>query len=220
MQEFYGGKVVMRILIVGAGGHAQVIADVILCRARLGEDVQLLGFVDDDARLLGREMFGVKVLGRIEQIEEFDPEAVIVGIGDNATRARVYQHLKISGVTLGTAIHPRAVIADEVEMGEGSVVFANAVINTGSMIGPNVIINTGATVDHHARLGAHVHLAPGVHLGGTVTVEEGAFLGIGSSVIPNRTVGAWSIVGAGAAVIYDVPPHVTVVGIPAKPLAK
>ena len=209
-----------RILIIGAGGHAQVIADLILCRARLGENVQLLGFVDDNPSLLGRERLGVKVLGLIAQATEFEPEAVIVGIGDNVTRARVYQQLKARGATFGTAIHPRAVIADNVEMGEGSVVFANAVINTGSIVGPNVIVNTGATIDHHARIGAHVHITPGVHLGGTVTVEEGAFLGIGSSVIPNRTIGAWSTVGAGAVVNHDVPPNTTVVGVPAKPLQK
>lgn len=209
-----------RILIVGAGGHAQVIADVILCRARLGEDVQLLGFVDDNPDRVGREIMGARVLGLIAQLAQFEPDAVIVGIGNNATRARIYQQLQASGVTFGVAVHPRAVIEDSVKVGEGSVVFANAVINTGSIIGPNVIINTGATVDHHARIGAHVHIAPGVHLGGTVTVDEGAFLGIGSSVIPNRVIGAWSTVGAGAAVIHDVPPHTTVVGVPARLLAK
>jgi sugar O-acyltransferase (sialic acid O-acetyltransferase NeuD family) len=210
----------MRILIVGAGGHAQVIADLVLSRARLGIDVQLMGFVDDDTRLLGREILGIRVLGQIGQVTEFEHDAVVVGIGDNAARARVYSRLKASGVTFGAVIHPRAVVAEDVKLGEGSVAFANAVINTGSIIGPNVIVNTGATVDHHARIGAHVHIAPGAHLGGTVTIEEGAFVGIGSSVVPNRTVGAWSIVGAGAVVICDVPPHVTVVGIPAQPLKK
>jgi acetyltransferase EpsM len=208
----------MRILVIGAGGHAQVIADLILSRARLGEDLQLIGFIDDDAGLLGHEILGVKVLGQMRQVNEFEHDAVVVGIGDNAIRARVYKQLKASGMTFSTAIHPRAVVADDVRLGEGSVVFANAVINTGSIVGPNVIINTGATVDHHAHIGAHVHIAPGAHLGGTATVEEGAFVGIGSSVIPNHMIGAWSIVGAGAAVIHDVPPHVTVVGVPAKPL--
>jgi sugar O-acyltransferase (sialic acid O-acetyltransferase NeuD family) len=207
-------------LIVGAGGHAQVIADVILSRARSGEDWQLVGFVDDDVALLGCEIFGVQVLGHTAQVNEFGPAAVIVGIGDNITRARVYNQLKASGATFSTAIHPRAVIAENVRLGEGSVVFANAVINTGSTIGPNVIVNTGATIDHHARISASVHIAPGAHLGGTVTVEEGAFLGMGSNVIPNRVIGAWSTVGAGAAVIDDVPPHTTVAGVPAKPVQR
>jgi sugar O-acyltransferase (sialic acid O-acetyltransferase NeuD family) len=211
---------VTRVLIVGAGGHGHVIADVIVYRARQGDDCQLLGFVDDDDRLMGREMFGVKVLGPVAQALEFGPDVIIVGIGDNQIRARIYQQLKAGGPAFGRAIHPCAVIADDVEIDEGSVVFANAVINTGSVIGPNTIINTGATIDHHANIGAHAHIAPGVHLGGAVTVDEGALLGIGSSVIPNRTIGAWSIVGAGSAVIHDVSPHTTVGGVPARPLRK
>ena len=117
-----------RVLIVGAGGHAQVIADVLLSRARLGEDVQLSGFVDDNPDLLGRELLGVKVLGLCSQWLEFQPEAVIVGIGHNATRARLYDQLKAGGATLGTAIHPRAVVAAEVELDEGSVVAGNEAI--------------------------------------------------------------------------------------------
>ena len=209
-----------RILIAGAGGHAQVIANLIMSRARLGEDLQLIGFIDDDTRLLGRDTLGVKVLGHIGQANEFNHDVIVVGIGDNAARARVYRQLKSGGVIFSTAIHPRAVVAADVKLGEGSVVFANAAINTGSIIGPNVIVNTGATIDHHARIDAHVHIAPGAHLGGAVIVEEGALLGIGSSVIPNRTIGAWSTVGAGAVVLDDVPPHTTVVGVPAKPLQK
>ncbi len=209
-----------RILIAGAGGHAQVIADLIMSRARLGEDLQVIGYIDDDTRLLGRERLGVKVLGYIGQACEFVHDVMVVGIGDNATRTRVYCQLKGCGETFGTVIHPRAVVADDVKLGEGSVVFANAAINTGSIIGPNVIVNTGATIDHHTRIDAHVHIAPGAHLGGAVIVEEGALLGIGSSVIPNRTIGAWSTVGAGAVVLDDVPPHTTVVGVPAKPLPK
>ena len=209
-----------RILIVGAGGHAQVIADLIMSRARLGEDVQLIGFVDDDFRLLGREILGVKVLGPIGLVNEVEHDAVVIGIGDNLTRARVYGELQTRGMAFCRATHPHAVVADDVKLGAGSVVFANAVINTGSVIGANVIVNTGATIDHHAQIDTHVHIAPGAHLGGAVIVAEGAFLGIGSSVIPNRTIGAWSTVGAGAVVLDDIPPHTTVVGVPAKPLQK
>ncbi len=209
-----------RILIVGAGGHAQVIADAVLSRARAGDDCQLAGFLDDNESLQEHAILGVTVLGKIQQAGHFDHDAVVVGIGHNATRARVFQQLKQSGERVISVIHPCAVVANDVVLGEGCVVFANAVINTGSIIGPDVIVNTGATIDHHARIGAHVHIAPGAHLGGTVTVQEGALLGIGSAVIPNRTIGAWSVVGAGAAVTRDVPAQVTVVGVPALRLEK
>lgn len=209
-----------RVLIAGAGGHAQVIADAVLSRAQAGDDWHLAGFLDDDPSLHGRAILGAAVVGTIQQVSEFDHDAVVVGIGHNATRARVFHELKQSGERVISVIHSRAVVANDVVLGEGCVVFANAVINTGSVIGPNVIVNTCATIDHHARIGAHVHIAPGAHLGGAVTVEEGAFLGIGSSVVPTRTIGAWSVVGAGAAVIRDVPSHVTVAGVPARLLQK
>ena len=95
---------------------------------------------------------------------------------------------------------------------------AGVIINCGSTIGENVILNTGCTVDHHNKIAAHVHIAPGTHLGGEVSAEEGVFIGLGASILPRTTIGAWSIVGAGACVIESVPPEQTVVGVPAKQL--
>ncbi len=81
-----------------------------------------------------------------------------------------------------------------------------------------MIINTGITIDHDCKIGDFVHLAPGVNLAGGVLVEEGSFLGINSSVIPYKRIGKWVTVGAGGAVIQDVPEFTTVVGVPAKPI--
>ena len=207
-----------RILIVGAGGHAQVIADAVLSCARAGEAMQLAGFLDDNSDLVGCEVLGSQVLGTLSQIGQFEHEAVVVGIGDNALRRRLFERLKQQGEQFITVIHPRATLAAQVQLGHGCVVFAGAVINTGAIMGDNVIVNTGVTVDHHARIGSHGHMAPGVHLGGAVTLGEGVFLGIGVNVIPQCTVGEWAVVGAGAAVIHDVPARVTVAGVPARPI--
>ncbi len=206
----------MRILIVGAGGHAQVAADVIVSRQRNGDDTRLAGFLDDNAQLTGAMVLGERVWGKLDRLDEVPHDAIVIGIGDNATRAQVFLRVQQHRESLATLVHPRAIVAEDVVIGEGTVVFAGAIINTGAIIGPNVIINTGATVDHHAQIGAHVHLAPGVHLGGTVTVGEGAFLGVGVNVIPNRTSGAWTTVGAGATVIEDLPDRVVAVGTPAR----
>jgi sugar O-acyltransferase (sialic acid O-acetyltransferase NeuD family) len=205
----------MRILILGAGGHGQVIADAILCASRSGEKWALAGFLDDNAGLTGQPLSGSRVLGTISQAPDFEHDAVVIGIGDNAIRRRVFEQMRKCGARFARVIHPRATVAQDVELGEGVVVFAGAVINTGSIIGPNSIINTGATVDHHARIGAHAHIAPGSHLGGAVTLGAGVMMGIGSSVIQGRSVGEWSVVGAGAVVIRDLEAHVTAVGVPA-----
>ena len=87
-------------------------------------------------------------------------------------------------------------------------------VSTDVRIGCSVIINVGATVSHDNCLKDYVTLAPGSHLAGSVTAEEGADIGIGAMVIPSRTIGSWSIVGAGAVIIDDVPAMTTVVGSP------
>lgn len=206
------------ILVIGAGGHGQVVADIFRARRRAGLPSDEVGFLDDDPARLGCELPGGAVLGAIDQAGAIGHAAVIVGIGDNATRARIFFSLESSRDALAIALHPRATLAEDVVIGAGSMLAAGVVVNTGTTIGRNVIVNTGATVDHHSVIGDHVHVAPGVHMGGEVQVGEGALVGIGAIVLPRVRVGAWSIVGAGAVVTADVPPHATVAGVPAKVL--
>ena len=210
----------MKIIILGGRGHAEVIADALLCRVALGEKFEIVGFLDDDPAIKGRMQTGGTILGSIGDLDNYDYDAIIVGIGNNRIRMELFGKFLSHGKTFVTVIHPSAIVAHNVSIGIGTVVHAGAVVNTSSRIGDNAIINTGATVDHHATIGSHVHVGPGARLGGTVTIEEGAFLGVGCSVIPNRTIGAWATVGAGATVIRDIPPGVTAVGTPAKPIVK
>jgi len=206
----------MKVLILGGGGHAQVIADALLCMVERSEKIDIVGYLDDNLNLEGRVLRGGSIIGRLNELNQIEHDAVVIAIGHNSTRMNIFNKLQDRGASFITVIHPSAVIAHDVTIGKGTVIFAGTVINTGSVIGSNVIINTGATVDHHANIGAHAHIAPGVHLGGTVTVGEGAFLGIGSNVLPNLTIGNWSTIGAGAVVVNDIPATVTAVGIPAR----
>ena len=115
-------------------------------------------------------------------------------------------------------VHPAAWVDLSVELGPGAVVFAGAVIQPRTVVGAHAIVNTAASIDHDCRIGRFAHLAPGVHLAGTVTVGDGAFLGIGTVAIPGVTIGEWTQVGAGAAVVRDLPARVRAVGVPARPL--
>ena len=81
---------------------------------------------------------------------------------------------------------------------------------------PPSIVNTGASIDHDGVLGTAVHVAPGARLAGNVTLEDGVFVGIGAVIVPGRTIGAWTRVGAGAAVVHDLPANVTAIGVPAR----
>lgn len=205
----------IRILILGAGGHAQVVADIILRMQEAGEDVAPVGYLDDDPDLRGTNYLGLEVLGKLDDRSAIPHDAAIVAIGANDIRKRIYEQLLADAEALAVARHPSSILAPDVQTGAGSMSCAGVVVNTGTLIQCNVILNTGCSIDHHGHIGSHVHIAPGVHLGGAVTVGEGALIGIGATVLPGRRIGAWSIVGAGAVVVKDVPDRVVVAGVPA-----
>jgi len=211
---------VMNVLIVGAGGHGQVVADILLCAYRAGSVAVPVGYLDDDPQHHGQARLGLRVWGPLEHIDAVSHDAVILAIGNNRARQVLYERLEGRGERFATAIHPRSILASDVSIGPGSMVCAGAIVNPGSVVGANVILNTGCTVDHHNRIGDHVHVAPGAHLGGNVTIGTGVLVGIGAIVMPQRQVGEWCVVGAGAVVTKDIPANMIAVGVPARPLER
>jgi len=206
----------MRILIVGAGGHAQVVADALQCASKAGSIGQPIGYLDDNPTITGELRLGLPVLGTIDRVSAIEHDALVIAIGNNHIRSKLYKQFQQQGESFATVCHPRATIAHNVTLGPGVVIFAGVIVNTGSRIGANTILNTACTIDHHNWIGDHVHIGPGVHLGGDVQIGTGTLVGIGATVMPQRQVGTWSTVGAAALVYYDVPDQVTVIGMPAQ----
>ena len=153
--------------------------------------------------------------GPLDLIKSGNLEQGIITIGDNRARKIVAERYKGYCKWI-KIIHPFPYVHPTVEIGEGSVIFAGAVIQPEARIGNHVIINTGVSVDHDSEIEDYVHIAPGVHLAGGVFAGEGALVGIGSSVLPYRQIGKWATVGTGAVVNKNIPDFLTVVGVPAK----
>ena len=205
-----------RIFVFGASGHAKVVIDAI---ERAG-DMRLAYLCDDDEAKHGTRLMGYDVLrGRAELLERrSEARAGIVAIGENALRTDVAAWLVEHGFLLVSVVHPAAVIARDVDIGDGSVVMAGCVVNTGARLGVNTIVNTGATVDHDCDIGHGVHIGPGAHLCGHVSVGAKTLIGAGTTIVPSVRVGADATVGAGSTVIRDVPDRARMGGSPCRAL--
>jgi sugar O-acyltransferase (sialic acid O-acetyltransferase NeuD family) len=210
----------MRVIVVGAGGHGEVLANIVQEQAQLCGDMRVVGFVDDDPRLCGRQILGLPVLGKLDCLSGITHDAIVVAVGANCQRQLLCSVLVARGEHLIAAVHPSALIASDVVIEPGAMICAGAIVGTGSRIGTAAIVNTAATVDHHTHVGAFAHLAPGVHMGGEVRIDEGALVGIGAVVLPRVRIGKKAVVGAGAVVTTDVSDGATVIGVPARVVVK
>ena len=203
------------VIIWGAGGHAKVVADILLCTG-----FSLAGLIDDVTPTRRAAPFAeALVLGGERELIQVYAAGVhqgIIGFGDNTRRLAAAATLKSYGFELIRAIHPSAILSSSASVGPGSMIAAGAVVNPSAVLGKCVIVNTNAAVDHDCIIGDGAHIGPGVTVAGTVQIGERAWIGAGATVIDGKRIGAGAIVGAGSVVIDDVPERVLVVGIPAR----
>lgn len=198
-----------QVIVIGAGGHGKVVADIVLCRGD-----ELLGFLDDNEGLPA-EVAGIPVLGGISRCKDYPDASFVIAIGSSAIREKIARRLE--GVRWYTAIHPAAVVSKlNTQIGAGSVVMANAVVNPSAHIGKHCIINTAAVVEHDNRIGDFGHLSVGAKLGGTVSIGDHTWIGIGAVVSNNISICDCCMIGAGAVVVHDIKESGTYVGIPAR----
>lgn len=209
-------------VILGGGGHARVLIDGL----KTGAAAVPYAVLDADHSLWGRELLGVLIMGGDDLLYDLVKRGVncfVVGLGsagDNRPRERLFElglshHLKPI-----TVAHPTAICSQWATVGPGSQLFPGCIVNAGVTIGDNAIINSGAIIEHDCVIGNHVHVATGAKLSSAVRVGSGAHVGVGASIRQCITIGERAIVGAGAVVVKDVPPYITVVGVPARSISE
>ena len=205
-----------RIIVVCAGGHGRVVADVLAAARLAGTDLLPVGFVDDTPALVGATVSGLTVLGPISALGALPHDAIVVALGDNHLRRVLTERLVSSGAQLCCAIHPRATVAASVQMADGAVICAGAVVQPGARLGHGVIINTRASAEHDTTIGNFAHLSPGATVGAYTAIGDEALIALGASIVGRRRVGARSVIGAGAVVVRDIPDDVVAFGNPAR----
>lgn len=204
-----------KLLIIGSSGHGKVVADIAIRMNRW----DYIAFLDDNEEL--KEVMGIKVIDKAIDAFLYKNEAdIFVAIGNNEIREKIQRKLESEGVSIPILIHPSAVIGNQVVIDKGTVVMAGVLINCCSIIGKGCIINTGSTIDHDNVIADYVHLSPGIHLAGNVSVGQGSWLGIGSVVSNNISIIDQCKIGAGTVVIADITEEGTYVGVPARKVKK
>lgn len=210
-----------KIVVIGASGHAKVVVDVI---EREGKNI-ILGLIDS-FKPAGGNFFGYPLLGSEDVLPELwqrkEIAGVIIAIGDNWNRGRVAAKITSLAPELAfiSAVHPSAQIARGVTIGRGTIIMAGAVINSDSQIGEHCILNTKSSLDHDCVMEDFSSFAPGVTAGGTVHIGAFSAVSLGANIIHGRTIGAHTVIGAGALVREDIPDHCVAFGVPAKVIRK
>lgn len=204
------------ILVLGAGGHASVIIDILMSQGR-----KIIGLVDPDVNKHGKEILGVPVLGDDFVVEQYLPENVYLvngvgSIGSTALRKKLFIKFKKLGYAFVSVVHDGAIVSPNALLSEGVQIFAGAVVQTGVVVRENCIVNTKASVDHDCDIEPHAHVSPGVTLCAEVAIGEGTHVGAGATIIQGVHIGKNSVIGAGSLVLKSQEGNKLIFGVPAK----
>lgn len=205
-----------KIIVIGAGGHAKSVIDSIENQGKF----EIVGLIDKE-NMLGYKVGKYSVIGTDSELELFFENGIryatiaIGYLGKSNTRDEIYKKVKKIGFELPIIVDKTAILANNVQIGEGTYIGKNAVVNAGAVVEKMCIINTAAVIEHDCIISQFTHVSVRAVVCGTVHVENHCMLGAGSIVIQGICIGEKTIVGAGAVVLGSCADNLVLVGVPA-----
>src|SRR5689334_7442632 len=207
------------LVIVGAGGFGRETAEAVRALNTVSAHWRLLGYLDDDPARHGTVVDGLPVLGGTEELGGMPGASVVVCTGrpgNYLSRPRIVEALGLPPERYATIIHPSASVSGTSRVGPGTVVLAGTVLTAAVTVGSHVAVMPHVTLTHDDIISDFATTASGVCLGGGVHVGRCVYLGAGALVREHRSIGPCSLVGMGAVVTRDIPPHEIWAGVPAR----
>jgi serine O-acetyltransferase len=107
-----------------------------------------------------------------------------------------------------------------------NTVFGGCIIGRGAEFGPGFVLihSDGVVINGSVKGGKNIHIEHQVTIGAerraSPVIGNDVFIGAGAKIIGSVKIGDGARIGANAVVVHDVPPHTTVVGIPARPVRR
>ena len=207
------------IAIFGVGGFGREVLTLIQDINKVEPIWNVIGFFDDGYKI-GYESHGLKVLGGAKELSEWKtPLALAIAIGTPRIKKAILNNIGDNPVIeYPTLIHPTVIVGDKdyVKVGRGCIFCAYTVITCDVEVGDFVILNLACTLGHDTIVQDYCAFMPTCNISGECVIEEGVYCGTGVKIINQTSIGAETIVGAGAVVVKPLPAKCTAVGAPAK----
>jgi sugar O-acyltransferase (sialic acid O-acetyltransferase NeuD family) len=210
-----------KLVIIGAGGFGRSVAWLVDDINNDNKKWDLIGFIDENKEIHGQEVNGYPVLGDFSYFSNKrfkEPIFAACAVSNPYHKANLVRTILDHGLRFTNLVHPSVKMSRFVTMGNGNIICADTIINVNAIIGNYVSINPKCGIGHDVVIKDYCTLYWDINLSGYVQVKAGCEIGTKATVIPEVTIGEWSVIGAGAVVVRDIPPHCTAVGVPAKPI--
>ena len=192
------------ILIIGSGGHTRACIDVI----ELTGQFKVVGLIEKD-EANSQENLGYPIIGKDKDLQtlrqKYSNVFITVGqIKSAEIRVKLFQLLQEMDFILPVIISPKAYVSKYAQIGDGTIIMHDVIVNANAKVGKNCIINNKVLIEHDAVVGDHCHIATGAIVNGEVNVGSESF--IGSGVVTKQSVGIGSrcVIGAGTVIKTDV----------------
>jgi sugar O-acyltransferase (sialic acid O-acetyltransferase NeuD family) len=211
------------LLLIGGGGFARETLELVRAMNAAAPRWRVLGLLDDDPGMHGRQVHHVPVIGPSEAVHDHPEALVVAAVASPANplgRLALVTRLGLAAERYATLVHPTAVVPASASIGAGTVLHAGTILTADVSVGAHVAVMPAVVLTHDDRIDDGVTFGAGARLAGGVTIEEGAYIGSGALVREHLTVGAGSIVGMGAVVTQSVPAGEVWAGVPARPLRR
>ena len=215
----------IRVVLVGGGGHASdvlgVIEDLQDAGGIGGERVVVAGILDDGevdvTRFVGRS---VQQIGDVADLARVDASHYILAVGWPTTRRAVHEQTVGAGPEPLAVVHPTATVGRGVEVGKGSVVMAGVHLSPMARVGEHACLSNHVVLGHDCLVGDFAGLMPASVASGNTVIGEGCLVGTNATIVERVVLGSWCTLGAGAVATADIAPGVVAVGVPARPLPR
>ncbi len=219
--EKAGDRMKKTMLLIGGGGHAKSIID----SMKSSYDFKIIGILDNGLKL-GDSVDNIPVIGQDSDAERYYSEGIknafmgIGSVGDPKVRITIYSRLSQLGYQFPNVIDQSAVLAKNIQLGNGNYIGKGAIIGSEARIGHNCIINTGAIIEHECEICDFVHIASGATLCGQVKIGTKTHIGANATIIQNITVGSRCLIGAGSVVLRSISDNIKAYGNPCKEVSR